>query len=115
MGITINDTITLDSGLSTSTGYGSFFKSSIYVEKEITDGAVPADMNASTITESGNVVIRANGHLWASKGARDGNKSIIRVDNIQTIVTLSSFVSTSIYTLLYDAWKQQYSSVSDAI
>ena len=67
------------------------------------------------VTESGNVIITANGHLWASKSARDENKTIIRVDNVQTVVSLNDFISNSIYTLLYKEWKLKFSSASDAI
>lgn len=117
MGITINDTITLDNGLSTTTGYGSFYKSNIHIVKETVDGpASPDEAHIPTeLQETGNIIITANGHIWASKQTRDEYKSIIKVDNIQAVVSLSDFISTSIYELLYNEWKKQYSNVTDSI
>ena len=46
MGITINDTIVLDNGLSTNTSYGSFFKSNLTIEKEMQEMNTQGDIIA---------------------------------------------------------------------
>ena len=114
MGVTINDTILLDNGLSTNTGYGSFFRSNIVIEKEATIGD-PMDVNNNQYTETGNIIITSNGHIWSSKDYRDTNKSIIRVDNVQTIVPISTLISSNIYSLLYTEWKKKYTNIVDAL
>lgn len=116
MGITINDTIVLDNGLSTNTSYGSFFKSNLTIEKEMQESE-PSETDGSDITYSntGNVILTAIGNIWSSKQYRDLNKSIIKIDTIQTVVPLSVLITSNVYELLYIEWKKSFSSVSDAL
>jgi len=100
MGIIINDTITLNNGLTASTIYCSFGEGEIRIEKNRD--------NTSEYDISGHYTI------WVSKDFRTNDKPCLDAGNISLKVT-SSDLNSNIYTLLYNELKTKYTSTTDEL
>jgi len=100
MGIIINDTITLNNGLTASTIYCSFGEGEIRIEKNRD--------NASEYDISGHYTI------WVSKDFRINDKPSLDAGNISLKIT-SSDLNSNIYTLLYNELKTKYTSATDEL
>ena len=97
MGITIADTLTLDSGLTVANAYGAISENSITIRKNDTNS----------------FIIRSVGQIWINQNSKNNKESIQKV-NIEKYINISE-ISSNLYSLLYTQWKTQYSSVSDVL
>ena len=101
MGITINDELTFNHGLTNSNSYGSFGVSELHIHKSL-------DANNQTI-----FVLTCEGRVWVSKEFRDSNAgSSLQRDRITLNITPDQ-LNGNLYVLLYNEWKNQFTSVND--
>lgn len=109
MGIIIGDTITLDNGLTANNTYGSFGESQLTLEK--IEVVTSDESNNEIITYEYNLMCK--GIIWSSKQFRDNSRTRINAVNISMRLQ-SSQLNSNLYTLLYNSWKSQYTTVSDS-
>jgi len=100
MGIIINDTITLNNGLTASSIYCSFGEGEIRIEKNRD--------NSSEYDISGHYTI------WVSKDFRINDKPSLTGGHISLTIT-SNDLNSNIYTLLYNELKTKYTSTTDEL
>ena len=113
MGVTISDSITLDSGISISNSYACFSSAQNTV--------TPSVSCTKTVDTSGDTIYRLDGivYFYKDKSSRDSGLSHIKLQNISTSLTssqigsISSSPSKNFYGFLYDQLKSLYSSTSD--
>ena len=111
MGITIADTITLDSGLQVSNTYACF---------NSTDG-MPRSVNCYRQINDGTTTYVVDGvaFIFKDKTAKDENKTSLQSVVVQKTITqaelgtISAPSSKNIYGHLYDQLKSNYSSTTD--
>ena len=103
MGILINDTITLSNGLQANNTYGSLYATDIHITREGFE-----DNQTEHIL---NIIARCS--IWISRAYREQNRPALKSNIINITVPLDTFLSSNLFTLLYDAWKTQFSSTTD--
>ena len=109
MGIIIEDTITLDNGLTANNTYGSFGESELTLKKN--EVITLDESNNETTTYE--YIVMCKGIIWSSKQYRDNSRTRLHAVNIS--ITLNpSQLNSNLYTLLYNSWKTQYTTVSDS-
>lgn len=99
MGIIINDTITLNSGLSVSNTYVSLARQPVSILKTVPYLDEENTAWIATITYN----------IWANKSAADTNKPPLQTDFIKTNID----VSRPIIPEVYNAIKAKYTSTTD--
>ena len=109
MGIIIEDTITLDNGLTANNTYGSFGESELTLKKN--EVITLDESNNETTTYEYKVACK--GIIWSSKQFRDNTRTRIHAENV-SITLQSSQLNSNLYALLYNSWKTKYTTVSDS-
>lgn len=109
MGINIGDTLQLINGLTAKNTYGCIENNSINIFKKIVTGG--NNNNSYTVK----FVLQAVGSIWANKGIRNSNGSIIKNTNIKIEYENDTFLNQNVYGLLYAKWKEDYTTVTDDI
>lgn len=105
MGILIQDTISLDNGLSANNTYGSFGDSTLSVEKITLDPEID--------NHNRNFRVTCRGSIWTSKEYRDTLKPRIKTVSIRVDIEESQ-LGSNLYQILYTNWKSMYTNVSDS-
>ena len=95
MGIIINDTITLNNGLTASTIYCSFGDDEIFIKKN-----------------NGEYYIEGHYKIWFNKDYRTDGKHFLDTGMILVKIT-SNDLSSNLYTLMYNELKTNYTSTTD--
>jgi len=103
MGILINDTITLSNGLEAKNTYGSLYATDIHITRE--------GFEDNQIEHNLNIIARCS--IWISREYREQNNPALKSSIINITVPLDTFVTSNLFSLLYDAWKTQFSSTTD--
>lgn len=121
MGIIIGDTIELNNGLSVQNAYGCIGANSIVINKikdpvyeqvTTTEGEDP--IFTSTITGyTDRFTLEGNARVWINKEKREESNSFLFSKNILINYTDSSFLDSNVYTLLYNKWKEDYTTTTD--
>ena len=109
MGIIIEDTITLDNGLTANNTYGSFGESELTLKK---NEVITLD-ESSNETTTYEYQVTCKGIIWSSKQFRDNSRTRIHAENV-SIKLQSSQLNSNLYALLYNSWKTKYTTVSDS-
>jgi len=101
MGITINDTLVLDVGISQASTYSSFGSASV----------------RSVPQSGGTTDYQLNGvaGIWISQSVRDSGGPQLQQVSVSFGITKGELTNTNIYTLLYDNLKTNYSSTTDVL
>lgn len=116
MGIIIGDTIELSNGLTTTNSYGSIGFETVSVTKQRDDSIETNGENREETTISTyKYILRGRGVIWTNKELRNKLKPKIKHENITITYEDDSFLSQNIYTLLYNQWKKNYTTVTDDI
>jgi hypothetical protein len=115
MGIIIGDTIELQNGLSVTNSYGSVGYETVTVTKQRNDSMeINEETGEETIkTTTYNYILRGRGVIWATKELRNGHKPKLKHENIAITYDDDTFLSQNVYTLLYNKWKTNYTTVTD--
>ena len=111
MGILIENTITLDNGLTCANTYGSLGTSHIIIEK--VEEIIGSDGIGEPIKQyTGNYSVTCIGSIWSTKEMRDS--SSIRLMNIPIHLEITeSQLTGNMYSILYSNWKSKYTNVKD--
>ena len=125
MGIIIGDTVELDNGLSVQNAYGCIGANSIVINKikepvyeqvTATEGEGESDdpiltNNITGYTDS--FTLQGKARVWVDKEKREESNSFLFSKNITLNYTDSSFLDSNVYTLLYNKWKEDYTTTTD--
>ena len=114
MGIIIGDTLELTNGLTASNSYGSLGFETVTVTKQRNDSIeINEETSEETTTTTYNYILRGRGVIWATKELRNTLKPRLRHENITLTYDDDTFLSQNIYTLLYNQWKTNFTTVTD--
>ena len=114
MGIIIGDTIELQNGLSVTNSYGSIGYETVTVTKQRNDSVeINEETNEGTTTSTYSFILRGRGVIWATKELRNTHRPKLKHENISVTYTDDTFLSQNIYTLLYNQWKTNFTTVTD--
>ena len=114
MGIIIGDTLELTNGLTVTNSYGSVGFETVTVTKQRNDSIeINEETGEETTTTTYNYILRGRGVIWATKELRNTLKPKLKHENISITYDDDSFLSQNIYTLLYNQWKTNFTTVTD--
>ena len=121
MGILIGDTITLRNGLTCENTYGCIASDTITINKEIdvvTTTVEPEEEGGESITTTETTtkyILRGKGVIWTTKELRDNLSPKLKFEFIELSYDDPSFLSNNVFTLLYNKWKENFTTVTDDI
>jgi hypothetical protein len=125
MGIIIGDTIELNNGLSVQNAYGCIgtnsivinkIKDPVYEEVTTTEGVSEGEDPIFTSTITGytdRFTLEGKARIWINKEKREESNNFLLSKNIIINYTDSSFLESNVYTLLYNKWKEDYTTTTD--
>ena len=112
MGIIIGDTIELANGLNATNTYGTIGTETISVTKERIEER--SDENGgNNISYRFRFSLRGRGVIWSSKDFRNQYRPKLKHENIQIYYDDDTFLTENLYTLLYNQWKTNFTTVTD--
>ena len=115
MGIIIGDTIELSNGLRATNTYGTIGAETLTITKDRIDNIIDEVNGGETISPRVRFTLRGRGSIWASKDLRNQYRPKLKTENIQIHYDDYTFLSQNVYTLLYNQWKTNYTTVTDDI
>jgi 3'-phosphoadenosine 5'-phosphosulfate sulfotransferase len=113
MGIIIGDTIELANGLNATNTYGTIGAETVSITKERIDNMTRDENGEETNSYTFRFRLRGRGVIWASKDFRNQHRPKLKHENIQVNFDDDTFLTQNVYTLLYNQWKTNYTTVTD--
>ena len=113
MGIIIGDTIELQNGLSVANSYGSVGYESVTSQNKNDTTEINEETGEETTTTTYNYILRGRGVIWATKELRNQLKPKLKHENIAITYDDDTFLSQNVYSLLYNQWKTNFTTVTD--
>jgi len=113
MGIIIGDTIELANGLNATNTYGTIGTETISVTKERIEDARSDENGGDNISYRFRFSLRGRGVIWSSKDFRNQYRPKLKHENIQIYYDDDTFLTENLYTLLYNQWKTNFTTVTD--
>lgn len=113
MGIIIGDTIELANGLNATNTYGTIGTETITVTKERLEDIRSDENGVDNISYSFRFSLRGRGVIWSSKDFRNQYRPKLKHENIQIYYDDDTFLTENLYTLLYNQWKTNFTTVTD--
>lgn len=121
MGIIIGDTIELDNGLSVQNAYGCVAANSIIINKikePVYEELVTQEGEDSILTDTitgytESFTLQGKARVWVNKEKREEYSNSLFSKDIFIEYEDSSFLDSNIYTLIYNKWKEDYTTTTD--
>jgi hypothetical protein len=113
MGIIIGDTIELANGLNATNTYGTIGTETVSVTKERLEEVRSDENDSDNISYTFRFSLRGRGVIWASKDFRNQYRPKLKHENITIYFDNDTFLTQNLYTLLYNQWKTNYTTVTD--